>query len=109
MAARICKSCGVRFPPDNVMNCRICDEKTSWQPYIAHDLDWEAKVTATQEPETPDYALSKETEWRRDQLLKAGYTDTQALFIALAKEIDLHEARTLAKSAGPYMAFRILS
>lgn len=108
VAARVCSVCGIHFPPDNVIKCRICEGQTTWQPFVDYHKDWEEKVEAARVPE-PDYSLSKEAAWRRDQLLRAGYSDTQALFLALAREIDLHDAQKLAAKAGPDMAFRILS
>lgn len=47
--------------------------------------------------------------WRFDKLVAAGYGETQALWLALDRSIDLHKAVDLAKAAGPQMAFQIIS
>jgi predicted nucleic acid-binding Zn-ribbon protein len=110
VAARVCVDCGGRFPPVNTSECPACGGKTYWKPFAQVDEDWEQKVSAAQDPQPPDYTLSKEAEWRRDELLKAGYSDTQALFLALARGVDLHQAVRVAKQSGdPDLAFRILS
>ncbi len=110
MAARICKDCGIKFPSDNVIRCRICGEVTYWKPYVSHDPDWEKKLAAL-DPDAPDYELSKEAAWRRDRLMDAGYSDTQATFLALSREIDLHQAEDMARhpKCGPDLAVQILA
>lgn len=69
------------------------------------------------EPEEPeplpsvDAALGDKTlKWRYDRLLESGYTESQALMLALARaEVDLHKAVDLARKAGPPLAYTILS
>lgn len=108
MAARVCVDCLGKFPAVSNSECPVCGGKTVWKPFDTPDSDWEQKVKDAQDP--PTYELSKENEWRRDRLLEAGYSDTQALFIALSREIDLHKAVKVARQSGdPDLAFRILS
>lgn len=61
------------------------------------------------EPEQEyDVAPTKETRWRKEQLLKADYDDLHATLLASDRRVDLHRAITLAEKAGPELAFRIL-
>lgn len=107
MAARVCQDCSTSFPPVSDEECLVCGGRTILRQYVAVDPDWEKKVKDAEGK--PDLSLSKEALWRRDRLLEAGYNDNQALFLALAREVDLHKANSLAEAAGPDMAFRILS
>lgn len=51
--------------------------------------------------------LNKEEQWRYDRLLTAGYTESQSLWLALDRAVDLHKA--LALRAKTELAFQILS
>jgi hypothetical protein len=70
------------------------------------------KPPETTEEESPKFETRLDTveQWRYDELLKAGYSETQALFLAIDRaRPDLHEAVKLAKKAGPDLAYRIVS
>ncbi len=59
--------------------------------------------------EIEEFELGKEEQWRYDQLLLAGFTETQSVFLAMSRtEVDLHEACDLAAEAGPELAYKIL-
>lgn len=48
-------------------------------------------------------------EWRYKALHGAGFSDEQALFLAENRAFDLHRTVDLARSAGPALAWDILS
>lgn len=57
-----------------------------------------------------EVVLDKVGKWRYDNLMSAGYTETQALMLALDRaKVDLHEAVDLAQRAGPTLAYQIVS
>lgn len=60
-------------------------------------------------PTVDGYRLDKVGQWRYDRLITAGYTESQALMLAIARHIDLHKAVDLAHAAGPDMAYQIVS
>ena len=73
---------------------------------------WRDNIARPPKPEpeeTPDRfrPLSKEEQWRFDSLLVAGFKDTQALWIALNRDIDLHEAVALREKTD--LAYEILA
>lgn len=51
--------------------------------------------------------LDKTEQWRFDKLVAAGYTETQALWLAIDRSVDLHRAVALRSSTE--LAFSILS
>lgn len=53
--------------------------------------------------------LDKVGQWRYDNLLAAGYTESQCLMLAINRTIDLHKAVDLARKAGPDRAYKIIS
>lgn len=68
------------------------------------------KTAAETEEVKTDFSLSKEEQWRYDHLHRAGFTESQAVFLALARDrVDLHKAVELAEQAGPALAYKILS
>lgn len=111
VATRVCRDCGIYFPPEVGPTCRACGGSTYWKPYIAPDPDWEARVKRAMKEAEYDPTTSKEYAWRRDQLLAAGYTDTQAAYLALDRKVDLHRAVAMAKAedCGPDLAIQILT
>lgn len=110
MSAGHCPNCEINFPYDaQDRKCPICGEDTRWRPYATPDSDWQEKVDAASASEKLDFSLSKENRWRYDRLLKADFTETQAMFLALDRSVDLQKAEGLAAKAGPQLAFRILS
>lgn len=68
-----------------------------------------AQEAPEKEPKEVAPRLDKVEQWRYDRLIAAEYTESQALWLALDRRIDLHEAVDLAKSAGSVLAFQILS
>lgn len=50
--------------------------------------------------------MDKVERWRYDKLLHAGYTESQALMLAIRREIDLHQA--VALRAKTDLAFAII-
>ncbi len=61
------------------------------------------------EIEVGEFKLGKEEQWRYDQLLLAGFTESQSVFLAMSRgQVDLHEACALAERAGPELAYKIL-
>lgn len=60
------------------------------------------------EPESPaEPRLDKVEQWRFDKLRHAGFTETQSLWLALDRSVDLHKAMALRKAT--HLAFSILS
>lgn len=65
-----------------------------------------------EQPESEPYApaelrLDKVEQWRFDKLIAAGFTETQSLWLALDRDVDLHKAVGLRHQTDK--AFQILS
>ena len=47
MASRNCKHCELRFPLTQAFaRCPVCEEPTSWQPYLNLQADWKERLDA---------------------------------------------------------------
>ena len=110
MPALRCSVCGINYPHSaaNAI-CKVCGEKCHLQGYAVPDKDWEERVAlAKVKPEdvASDDRLYK---WRFDRLVEAGFSLGSAAEMALKREIDLHRACELARTAGPELAYRIVT
>lgn len=108
MSARRCSNCGIDYPPEAwYSKCKACGGDTSWFSNMKPDPNWKDAVELALAPpvEFPD----KRTEWRYDQLRRAGYEIPAAIELSTTYEVDLHHAVDLADRAGPDLAYAILA
>lgn len=103
-----CSNCGISYPYSHPVACDVCKEKLD-PIQDKHDPDWQQKVALMLAP--PPEAVEPEEKvygWRVKQLVYAGAPYHVAEQIALDREIDLHKAIHLIKTAGPKLAEAIL-
>ena len=104
-----CSLHGIAYPP-SMTECLVCRAEglPAKLDGIADpfDEDWADKVKSALAP--PPELEDKVPKWRWSQLMSAGYSPRQASVMALRRDIDLHDAVSLASKAGSDVAYTIL-